>query len=268
MHREFVSLLTTAAFVVYTAAIAAGAEQAAPAAAVGKAAAAPEKSAQLSVLTGGETCTVYVDGRIMGDSPVTFPIEAGKHKVQAVPFRGKSKAKTVTIKQHENLEVHFDFPLPKPVEAAMKGNYDRGEDDSFFLGLSEMEIAFGVCAIALIGAAVVVANSNGSSHSEVSVQGGTLTASFRTDQLLADGDKVAVYLNGSKTDEFTLDTLARPITFTLKKGMNTITIEALNEGTVPGNTGMLAVPNGSGGTTPLYWNLPAYAMQSFPINVP
>ena len=269
MHKEFVSIFTTAAFVVYTLAAAAGADKVDPAAAVGKKTVPPEKSAQLSVLTGGETCSVYCDGELMGDSPVSFPVEPGKHKVQAVPFRGKSKEKTVSIKEHENLEVHFSFPLPKPVEAAMKGKYESDDGGSFFLGLSELDVAFGVCIIAIVAAAIVVANSGGSSHSSVSVQNGTIAASFRTDEPAGDGGQIAIYVNGSKVNELTLDTLDTPMTLHLSTGTNTVTIEALSMGSTPGNTGTLTISDGFGNTTELHWNLPAVgSMQHFTVNGP
>ncbi|HUU68707.1 MAG TPA: PEGA domain-containing protein [Planctomycetota bacterium] len=257
MHKESVSLLTAVAFVVYTAAIAAGADAPAPA----------EKNAQLSILTGGESCTIYVDGDIVGDSPTTVAIEPGKHRVQAVPFRGKSKEKTIDIKEHENLELRFDFPLPKPVKAAMRGNYSR--DERADLGrFTTGDVIFGVGIVAIIVTAVIVANSGGSTKSSVSIDNGNTTIEVVGGQPAANGDTIALSVNGTRVNELTLDSTGARFSISLDKGANAITVEALSEGTVPGNSGTMTVRDSFGATSFLRWDLPAGASQTFSVNVP
>jgi len=257
MHKEYMSLLTAVAFVLYTAAVAGGADAPVPA----------EKNAQMSVLTGGESCTIYVDGQIVGDSPITVPVEPGKHRVQAVPFRGKSKEKTVDIKEHENLEIQFDFPLPKPVKAAMHGNYgrDEGLEES---GLTTGDIAFGVCLVAVIGAAIIVANSGGSSSASFSVENGTTTVEVQSDQPASSGDAIRISVNGARVNDFALDPTGVRFSVFLSRGANTITVQAISEGTIAGNSGTMIVRNPSGGMNVLRWDLPAGASQTFNVDVP
>jgi len=257
MRKEYMSLLTAIAFVIHTAAVAGGADAPVPA----------EKNAQVSVLTGGESCTIYVDGQIAGDSPITIPIEPGKHHIQAVPFRGKSKEKTITIKEHENLEVQFDFPLPKPVKAAMHGNYGKDEGTGR-LGLTTGDIAFGVCLVAIIGAAVIVANSGGSSSGSFSVENGTTTIDVQSDQPASSGDVIGVSVNGGNVNEFALDPAGVRFSVPLRAGANSITVHAISEGTVAGNSGTMTVQKPSGGMNVLRWDLPAGASQTFNVDVP
>jgi len=256
MHNRFVVIITACSFVVYTMAVAAGAEKAAPVAA-------PAKNAQITVLTGGEICTVYIDGTLVGESPRTFPVAAGKHTVRAVPPTGRSKEKTIKIGENETEVIRFGFPMPKPVEDAVRGRV-RSDEEPW---LTNVDIAFGVVLLVMIGAAIVVANTHGSHHVSTSivVNNGSIGLSFRSST--SDGDRVAVYVNGTKVNEFTVTAGGTGISVVLSPGHNVITIQALNEGATPGNTGTVTVSNVISGSNTLQWSLFANTSCSFEIDV-
>ena len=219
---------------------------------------APPANAQLTIITGGEPCRVYIDNVFVGDSALTVSVAAGKHKVRAVPETGEAKEQTVKAGANETTVVRFDFPLPKPVQEALKGGAKATEDEEF--SISHLE--FGIAAAAIIGGGVVLALNSNHHHidndASITVSQRNINVSVKSNLGTPDGDSINLYVNGAKMlDSYVLTGSDMVVAVSLSSGMNYIAIEAKNEGTTPPNTGTITISNVTDGNSTHTWSLTA-----------
>jgi len=227
-----------------------------------------DRNAKLVILTGGALCSIYIDGAFAGESPLSVFVTPGSHTVRAVPDAGKAKEKKVKAIANQATAVRFDYPLPKPVKAALKGDYDT--DDS---GPSSWtRIGLGVAALAgIVGLCVIAYNSDDSQspYYTVTVNSNTVTLSVRSAVNPADGDRITMLVNHLvMLDNIVLATTDTSVTVTFGSGLNTIQINALNEGTQSGNAGVLTISNVVGGSSLHAWSIPAGAAIYVTISAP
>jgi len=244
MFRKILSVLTAVSLVTCTTAALADDEAA--------------RNASLTVLTGGERCSVYVDDKLVGESPLRVPVTAGKHKVEVKAQSGEIKSRSVTLKANEANTVRFDFPisenLPNPVQDAVDGNFPADRSWSW------REVGYGIGGICIIGGAIVLAYNYGSSGglSGVEVNQRNITLAVRTNLGAADGDIIDIEVNGVKLlDDYTLTAADNVVNVNLNAGSNLVEIKAENVGTSPPNTGILTISNVTRGSSVQDWSLSA-----------
>ena len=240
MNRKIVSTLSAFLLVLYPAGLARG-DDPVPA------------NAPVTILTGGEVCTVYVDGKEVGDSPIAIFVTPGKHEIKVVSEDlGEVKKKTINAKAKKTTTVRFDFPVPKPVEAAAKGDF--GQESTASLKTIGLSIA-GIC---VIGGAVVLAYNYGSSgglHS-VRVSQQNINLSVKSNLTPADSDSIDLVVNGTtELDDWILTAADNTVAVVLNSGSNVIEIVAINEGTIPPNTGTLTISHVTSGNATQQWSI-------------
>ena len=79
---------------------------------------------------------------------------------------------------------------------------------------------------------------------------------------------IGVSVNGGNVNEFALDPAGVQFSVPLRADATSITVHAISEGTVAGNSGTMTVQKPSGGMNVLRWDLPAGASQTFNVDVP
>jgi len=244
MKRTIISIVTAASLVFYSTAIARGEGE-------------PVKNAMISVLTGGELCTVYIDGEQVGESPLTVFVTPGKHKVRVVSDSGEVKEKSVKAKANHRTEVRFDFPLPDAVKAALKEDFEKEEEPWGYT-----KIGMAVAGICVVGGAVMLAIHYGASGglSSVHVSQQDISLSVRSNLATPDGDRIDLSVNGAKLlDDYVLTDSDHTVGVVLNSGSNLVEIKAENEGTQPPNTGTLTISNVTRGSSVQNWSISAGA---------
>jgi len=243
MRSRIVRIAAALLLLVYTTAAAGGAEDAAQ-----------PPSAQITVLTGGEPCRIFIDGVFVGEGAVMVPVSPGKRKVRAVPATGKAKEKTVKVGPNETQVVRFEFPLPKAVQDALSGGGKTQDDDDW----SSLRLGCCIAGLAIIGGGIALAVGSGSSHYEpqLSVSQRDITLSVRSNLGTPDGDRIHLFVNGVKLlDNYELTGSDMTVSVSLAGGLNVLAIQAVNEGTTPPNTGTITVSHVTDGSGTLTWSL-------------
>jgi len=213
------------------------------------------KDARITVLTSGEICTVYIDGEEAGESPLSTFVTPGSHRVEVVAYSGETKEKTVKAKANAGTIVRFKFPLPEPVKAALKGDFDERTSWS----LKKIGIAIG--GVCIIGGAVVLAYNYGGSSgglSAVHVSRRDIDLSVESNLDPADDDMIDLTVNGSEElGDYDLSGGKTTVSVNLDSGSNVVEIVAENEGTEPPNTGILTISDVTKGRSTQHWRISA-----------